>query len=512
MLDDQKKEEKLGTPELPEQALKEEKSTGYYSYGPFKSADLEKTQHQQATTDIDQALLNKEGEVIQSSMVSISNPYETTKDQKQKPRKTRTFQGGMVAGFLVGTIIVGGLMFGSDKANLFSNGPLLAVDSQLTASMNEQVMNRQTTNNSLSNTNQQNTTNLAVDIVRPNSIAEIFDNASPAVVKIEAYTKVKGSSQQNNSFLDDPFFRQFFEDNSPSTPNNDANTGTLRQTGMGTGFLFEKSGYILTNEHVINGADEILVTVEGYDKPFIAQLLGNSFELDLAALKIENDRDFSVLPLANTDTANVGDWVVAIGNPYGFEHTVTVGVISAKERPISITDKNGTRDYEHLLQTDASINPGNSGGPLLNLFGEVIGINTAVNSQAQGIGFAIPTSTISSVLDNLKNNVKIPKTPSPYIGVSLQEIDQSWVNDLKLDNTEGALINGIERKSPAFIAGLRPYDVIVDVDGKKIKNSSQLVELIKSYKTADKIKIGIIRDGKRIEVNVEIGDRNASNS
>ena len=167
---------------------------------------------------------------------------------------------------------------------------------------------------------------------------------------------------------------------------------------MGTGFIFEKTGYILTNEHVVDGADEIQVTVEGYDKPFTAKLLGNSYELDLAVLKIEGTKDFPILPLGKADDVNVGDWVVAIGNPYGFDHTVTVGVLSAKERPISIPDEKGTREYKHLLQTDASINPGNSGGPLLNLNGEVIGINTAVSSQAQGIGFAIPTSTISSVL------------------------------------------------------------------------------------------------------------------
>ncbi|MNI39766.1 putative serine protease HhoB precursor [compost metagenome] len=278
---------------------------------------------------------------------------------------------------------------------------------------------------------------------------------------------------------------------------------------MGTGFIFEKNGHILTNEHVIEGADEIRVTVEGYEKPFVAKLLGNSYELDLAVLKIENDKDLPILPIGNADAMKVGDWVVAIGNPHGFDHTVTVGVLSAKERPISIPDVQGTREYKHLLQTDASINPGNSGGPLLNLNGEVIGINTAVSSQAQGIGFAIPTSTISSVLENLKNNVTIPKEPVPYLGVGLIDIDNEWVTELKLSNTEGALVGTVDRKTPAFTAGLRPYDVIVDFAGAKVKSSQDLITKVQGTKVGDKIVLGVFRDGKRMDITVTIGDKNA---
>ncbi len=285
----------------------------------------------------------------------------------------------------------------------------------------------------------------------------------------------------------------------------------MQPGGMGTGFIFEKSGYILTNEHVIDGADEIWVTVQGYQQPFKAQLLGNSYDLDLAALKIDatDGKDFASLPLGKAEDTSVGDWVVAIGNPYGFDHTVTVGVLSAKERPISIPDTQGTREYKHLLQTDASINPGNSGGPLLNLNGEVIGINTAVSAQAQGIGFAIPTSTISSVLDNLKNNVKIPKEPSPYIGVAMSPIDKDWVSELKLENTDGAIISDVVRKSPAFKAGLRPYDVIVEVNGAKVKTTQEVQDKIKALKVNDKVTLGVMRDGKKENVTVIIGDKNA---
>ncbi|MBW7461798.1 trypsin-like peptidase domain-containing protein, partial [Paenibacillus sepulcri] len=154
--------------------------------------------------------------------------------------------------------------------------------------------------------------------------------------------------------------------------------GDLTPEGLGTGFFFDSTGYILTNQHVVGDADEIKVTVQGRAEPLVAKKLGSDYNLDLAVLKVEGT-NFPTLPIGDSDSIDIGDWVVAIGNPYGFDHTVTVGVLSAKERPISIQDTEGTRNYEHLLQTDASINPGNSGGPLINLEGEVVGINTAVS-------------------------------------------------------------------------------------------------------------------------------------
>ncbi|WP_409346466.1 S1C family serine protease [Paenibacillus sp. MBLB4367] len=184
-----------------------------------------------------------------------------------------------------------------------------------------------------------------------------------------------------------------------------ARTGGFRQqaqtSGTGTGFIYEKSGYIVTNEHVIDGADEIMVLVQGFDQPFQAQVIESRYDLDLAILKISGDRPFSALTIAESDQTQIGESVAAIGNPYDLDYTLTTGVLSATERKITIPDDNGTRDYEHLLQTDTAINPGNSGGPLLNRNGEVIGVNTAVSAEAQGIGFAIPASTIRSVLDSI---------------------------------------------------------------------------------------------------------------
>jgi S1-C subfamily serine protease len=196
---------------------------------------------------------------------------------------------------------------------------------------------------------------------------------------------------------------------------------------------------------------------------------------------------------------------VAIGNPYGFDHTVTVGVLSAKERPITIPENNSTRRYKHLLQTDASINPGNSGGPLLNLNGEVVGINTAVSSEAQGIGFAIPMSTVNSVLTDLKNNRKIPK---PYIGIYMSDIDANWLSELKLDSTDGVFIQSVIQDSPAAAAGIKAYDVIVKFNGVAVKNADGLADYIASVKVGEKVQLTLMRDGKPMKRTLIVGNQN----
>jgi serine protease Do len=281
------------------------------------------------------------------------------------PNSQGTSAGKIFISFMAGAVIVGSLMFTSDKLNLFSGG----TSSQLSSNAST-VTPSSATNGSVQTA--------SVSSSGTSSIAQIAKQASPAVVKIE--TKAKTTNRQSSS---------------------------LQTSGIGSGFIFDSSGYILTNEHVINGANEIDVYVQGYDTPFKATLLGSSYDLDLAVIKIKNDKAFTALPIGNSDNSQVGDWVVAIGNPYDFDYSVTAGVLSAKERSISIDDQQGVRNYQHLIQTDTPINPGNSGGPLLNLNGEVIGINTAVTADAQGIGFAVPTTTISTVLDKLKNNQTI---------------------------------------------------------------------------------------------------------
>ena len=341
--------------------------------------------------------------------------------------------------------------------------------------------------------------NAVLPVVRPDTIADIVEQASPAVVKIETY----GTSARSRSPFNDDFFRYFFGDGfgQPQEPNR-------RQLGAGSGFIFDPDGYILTNEHVISGADEIYVTVLGHKEPFKAELLGSDFDLDLAVLKIEGSEPFRSLPLGNSADLRVGDWVTAIGNPLGFDHTVSVGVLSANEREIRIPDQQERRyrEYQHLLQTDAAINQGNSGGPLLNLNGEVIGINTAVSAQAQGIGFAIPTSTVVAVLDKLKNNEPIPR---PFIGVGLTDINESWLDELGLDSTDGTIITQVQADSSASRAGLRPYDVIVAMDGEPIENTQQFIERIQQSEIGQRISLTIIRDGQRFETAVTVGNRNS---
>lgn len=218
-------------------------------------------------------------------------------------------------------------------------------------------------------------------------IPEIVARVSPAVVTINTTEKINVSQ---NPFFTDPFFRQFYGRRLRTQPQSQ----TVQ--GLGSGFIISKDGYILTNEHVVSSADEIVVSLSGDDKSYSARKVFSDYNLDLAVLKIDADRNLPTLSLGNSDSTRVGDWVIAIGNPYGLDHTVTVGVISAKSRPITIEN----RQYKNLLQTDASINPGNSGGPLLNLEGEVVGINTAVSSEAQGIGFAIPSNTALKAINN----------------------------------------------------------------------------------------------------------------
>lgn len=477
------------------------RSSHYFAYGPYQPSASASD-----TTFSDSASSNPV-EVTPPKPIRSFYPGDSEgtapKGEWQfgKPPKKNSGFRSLFLSFMAGVLVVGSLMFASDKMNLFT-GAQGVMAGNGTGSNSASTPSGSSNNGGVKPT--------ALDMARPNNISGIVQQASPAVVKIETKVKAKNSARGGNSLFNDPFFRQFFGDDFGLNQPQDK-SGQLQPGGMGTGFIFEKSGYILTNEHVIDGADEIWVYVQGNDKPYKAELLGNSYDLDLAALKItpENGKEFPTLPLGNADDLNVGDWVVAIGNPYGFDHTVTVGVLSAKERPISIPDQNGTRNYKHLLQTDASINPGNSGGPLLNLNGEVIGINVAVSAQAQGIGFAIPTSTVSSVLENLKNNVKIPKEPAPYIGISMQDIDKDWISELKLENSDGAIVAQVERKSPAFSAGIRPYDVIVEVNGTKVKSSAEVSDAIKKMKVGDKATLGIMRDGKKQPIEVTIGNRNA---
>jgi len=469
----------------------DDETTAYYYYGPFKSS----ANGARPTADED-----GERMAVEISRPKPVRPYYAYPDEpkmnerpaipqwdysnaKKKSSKFKSY----VATFLAGVLVMGGLMFAADRGNWFTEAKALTGGNPVTGG----AVNVAGNNGSSGVKN----TALANDVVRPGNIAEIVENASPAVVKINTY--VTGRRSGSMLFPDD-FFNYFFGE----TPRNQS--GQRQLSGMGSGFFFDKTGYILTNEHVVSGADEIEVEVQGYSKPFKAKLLGSEWTLDLAVIKIEGD-NFPTLPLGDSDNIKVGDWVVAIGNPYGFDHTVTVGVLSAKERDIPVPDRNGNRNYKNLLQTDASINPGNSGGPLLDLSGQVIGINTAVSADAQGIGFAIPSSTVLSVLENLKNNVKIPL---PYIGVNIMNIPEEWVNDLKLKSTDGVLVRSVVKGSPAEKADLQPYDVITELNGEKVKDVDDFKSKITSMKVGEKVTLTVVRNGTTLTTAAIIGDQN----
>lgn len=326
--------------------------------------------------------------------------------------------------------------------------------------------------------------------IGPTGIADMVEKVSNAVVNIETSVVVRSNSA--NPLFSDPIFRQFFGDNM-------LRPQEYVQSGIGTGFIINEDGYIITNQHVIENASEIKVNIAGDNKKYEAQVIGQDKELDLAVLKITPDKKFNTVKLGDSDNIRVGEWVVAIGNPYGLDHTVTAGVISALGRPIKIEQ----RVYKNLIQTDAAINPGNSGGPLLDMQGNVIGINTAVSTEAQGIGFAISINTAKDVLDELINKGKVIR---PYIGVMLQSVNENLAAYLNIE-PKGVAVFEVLNGSPAAKAGLKKYDVIVAIDKTEVADNDALQEILKGKRVGDTAQLEIIREGNRIIVPVTLGEK-----
>jgi len=321
------------------------------------------------------------------------------------------------------------------------------------------------------------------------SVADITEKSSPAIVNVQSQIKV--TSVPDNPFFNDPFFREFFGDQFEVQPDK------RYETGIGTGFIISADGYIITNQHVINQADKVTVQLSGKSDEIPARIVGQDYDLDLAVLKIEGT-GYPTLPLGNSDTMRAGDLVIAIGQPFGLDHTVTTGVISAKGRPISIED----RDYRNLIQTDAAINPGNSGGPLLNSKGQVIGINTAVNVQAQGIGFAIPINTVRDVLEDLKKGHKIVK---PFLGIQMTAVNQSVRDELNLpEKTRGVIVVKVLDGTAAARAGIKQFDIIQSIEGQTVQTATEVQNAVASKKAGDKIALMILRNGKQITMPVTL--------
>ncbi len=329
--------------------------------------------------------------------------------------------------------------------------------------------------------------NAAVKYI-PASFAEIAEKVKPAVVNISTVRVIKQSQDPYyDPFFNDDFFERFF-----GVPH-----GSFKRTSLGSGFIVDKRGYILTNNHVVEKADEI--TVKLYNtKEYKAKVIGTDKETDVAIIKIEAP-DLIALPLGDSDALSVGDWVLAVGSPFGLEQTVTHGIISAKGRII------GAGPYDNFLQTDAAINPGNSGGPLINLNGEVVGINSAIASNTggyEGVGFAIPVNMAKKIYTDI---IKQGKVVRGWLGVGIQEITPELAKHFKVK--EGVLIAQVFKGTPADKAGLKRGDVITEYEGKKVASYRELQGMIADTDVGTEAKIKIVRNGDEKDISVKVGEK-----
>lgn len=328
--------------------------------------------------------------------------------------------------------------------------------------------------------------------VGTNLIVQVAKQQNPAVVWVESVQKVQKMSRQ---MPDNPLFRNF-----PGIPQPPQRGG-----GTGSGFIIDPEGYVLTNHHVINGAETIKVRLEigGKEKAMEAELIGSDQKTDIALLKINREGNdntpFPYIPMGDSKQVEVGEWVIAIGNPFGLSHTVTTGIVSAKGRDI------GSGPYDEFIQTDASINPGNSGGPLLNMKGEVIGINTAIISGNSGgnvgIGFAIPINMAMDIMKDLKEHGKVTRG---WLGVMIQNLTADLAKSFSLKTTEGALVSDVLPNGPAFKGGLQRGDVIVKFGDQPVDNVSQLPRLVAAVAPGETVDVVILRNGKEQTVRITI--------
>ena len=321
------------------------------------------------------------------------------------------------------------------------------------------------------------------------SYADVAEIASPAVVNIQADKVVDLTA--NHPFMEDPLFRRFF-----NMPDDETHQNQQVNKSLGSGVVISSDGYILTNNHVVADAGKIRVTFAG-EKEYLAEIIGTDPRTDVALIKIDAT-GLPAIQVADSDGLRVGDQVMAIGNPFGVGQTVTMGIVSALGRTI------GLIDYEDLIQTDASINPGNSGGALVNMRGELVGMNSAILSRSggsQGIGFAIPSVMAMRIVDALKTDGKVQRA---YLGVLPQPVDQAIATYYGLDRPQGVLVTQVTDDTPAQKAGLKDGDIILSVDGKEIRNPSNLRNTISLSDVGQKVNLRIIRDGKQKDVAVKL--------
>jgi serine protease Do len=326
------------------------------------------------------------------------------------------------------------------------------------------------------------------------SLADLAEKASPAVVNIQTSRTVgggrRGSAPRHplEEFFGPPF-QEFF-----------GNIPERQIPSLGTGFVISEDGFIVTNNHVVEDVDKIEVHFEDGSKRD-AEVVGRDPKTDLALIRVEPNGKLPYLPLGDSEGVRPGDWVVAIGNPFGLEHTVTAGIVSAKHRVIN-TDPDPRR-FDDFIQTDAAINPGNSGGPLLNLDGEVIGVNTAINPRANTIGFAIPINMAKTILPQLRATGRVSRG---WLGVYIQGIDDDTAELMGLDDQKGALVSKVEPGGPADEGGIERGDVIVSFNGTDVEDMESLPRLVAATPVQAKVDVEVLRKGKRKKLRVKLGE------
>ena len=331
----------------------------------------------------------------------------------------------------------------------------------------------------------------------PGSFSKLAEMAGPAVVNIRTVKTIKGGGPVFRQFQRGPrgrenpfndFFERFFGDNVPRD---------FKQPSLGSGFIIDQKGYVVTNNHVIEDADQIKVKLDD-DTEFDAEVVGRDPNTDLALLKIESKKDLPVLTMGDSDKLKIGQWVVAIGSPFGLERTVTAGIVSAKGRVI------GSGPYDDFIQTDASINPGNSGGPLLNMNGEVVGINTAIVASGTGIGFAIPVNLAEGIIAQLKSEGEVTRG---WLGVAIQDLTNEMAEYYGLKDRKGVLVADVFEGDPADKAGIQAKDIILEVNDEKIETSRQLTSMIAGLKVGETAKVEVFRNGKTKMFAVKLAKR-----
>ena len=331
----------------------------------------------------------------------------------------------------------------------------------------------------------------------PENFTDLAKMSSPAVVNIRTVKTIRGGGRVYRHFFNSPFgkqdpFNDFFNKFFGNEFQQD-----FKQRSLGSGFIIDKQGYIVTNNHVIEGADKIEVKLKN-GKEFDAEIVGRDPNTDIALIKIKSKNNLPVLKLGDSDVLKVGQWVVAIGNPFGLEHTVTAGIVSAKGRII------GSGPYDDFIQTDASINPGNSGGPLINMKGEVIGINTAIIAGGQGIGFAIPINSAKRIVDQLKNSGEVTRG---WLGVGIQDLSKELSKYYGIKEGKGVLVTEVFPGDPADEAGIKPKDIVLSVNGKKVENTRELSKSIADTSVGDTVNIKVLRNGIEKKIGVKIVKR-----